>query len=71
MFPNDDRYGGFKYTVDKDDLVYRYKCGYTFRDQREIRTFKYCNDILVDVGVQWKESVDGIYKDVIKSICII
>ena len=71
MFPNDDRYGGFKYTVDKDDLVYRYKCGYTFRDQREIRTFKYCNDKLVDVGVQWKESVDGIYKDVIKSICII
>ena len=73
MFPNtqDTINTSFKYTVDKDDLVYRYKCGFSFCEQREVRTFQYCNDKLVDVGVKWQESVDGIYKDVIKSICIV
>ena len=60
----------FNYTVDKDDLVYRYKCRVKFCDVRELKTFQYCNDKLVDCGTKWQDSVGNINKRV-KSICIV
>ena len=60
-----------RYTVDKDDLVYIYKRYYTnFSLTKEIRTYQYCNDKLVDTGIKWKDSINAIYNNV-QSICIV
>ena len=58
-----------KYTVDKDDVVYMY-IRYGSGVEREIRTFQYCNDKLVDAGIKWKVCRDDIHTKV-DSICIV
>ena len=62
-----------RYTVDNDDLVFMYtienlNIGVT--DKKQIRTFQYYNDKLVDVGTKWEESLNSMDKCV-GSICIV
>ena len=60
-----------KYTVDKDDLIYRYYGNFT-NGKHEIRTFQYFNDKMVDVGLKWNESVSSIEKKYwVSCICIV
>ena len=62
-----------KYTVDNDDMVYVYKC-YRFLTSvykhEEIKTFKYCNEKLVESGIKCNYSIDS-KKTEVESICVV
>ena len=60
-----------KYTVDNDDLIYRYSCDPTkFGLKNVVRTFQYSDDKLLDCGVKYEWYADESSTKV-KSFCVV